>query len=63
MPSILKLPDLWRVIREMDLESIRRDAEGRFRILILAPSRAEADAAAILMSGEETPHPWLEAAT
>jgi uncharacterized protein (DUF697 family) len=63
MPSILKLPDLWRVIREMDLDSIRRDAEGRFRILVLAPSRAEADAAAILLTGDETPHPWLEAAT
>ena len=63
MPSILKLPDLWRVIREMDLESIRRDAEGRFRILVLAPARAEADAAAILLTGDETPHPWLEAAT
>jgi uncharacterized protein (DUF697 family) len=63
MPSILKLPDLWRVIREMDLESIRRDAEGRFRILVLAPARTEADAAAILLTGDETPHPWIEAAT
>src|SRR5204863_9055155 len=63
MPSILKLPDLWRVMRELDLESIRRDAEGRFRILVLAASRAEAEAAAVLLSGEETPHPWLEVAT
>jgi uncharacterized protein (DUF697 family) len=63
MPSILKLPDLWRVMRELDLESIRRDAEGHFRILVLAPSRAEAEAAAVLLSGDEAPHPWLEVAT
>jgi uncharacterized protein (DUF697 family) len=63
MPSILKLPDLWRVIRELDLESIRRDAEGRFRILVLAVSGAEAEAAALLLTGDETRHPWLEAAT
>jgi uncharacterized protein (DUF697 family) len=63
MPSILKLPDLWRVIREMDVESIRRDAEARFRILILAPSRAEAEAAALLLTGADMPHPWLEVLT
>jgi uncharacterized protein (DUF697 family) len=63
MTSILKLPDLWRVIREMDLESIRRDAEGRFRLVVLAASREEAEAAAVLLSGEEPPHPWLETVT
>src|SRR5260221_10240392 len=41
MASILKLPDIWRVIRELDLESIRRDAEGRFRLVI--PPRKDAD--------------------
>jgi hypothetical protein len=34
MANILKLPDVWRTIRELDLESIRRDAEGRFRIVV-----------------------------
>src|SRR5262249_33808146 len=63
MTSILKLPDLWRVIREMDLESIRRDAEGRFRIVVLAASAAEAHAVAVLLTGEDIPHPWLEAVT
>jgi uncharacterized protein (DUF697 family) len=63
MASFFRLPDIWRVIREVDLESIRRDAEGRFRILVLAPSRAEAEAAALLLTGEETPHPWLELGT
>lgn len=60
MASVLKLPDVWRVIREMDLESIRRDAEGRFRILVAGGSAEEGLAAATLLTGEETPHPWLE---
>jgi uncharacterized protein (DUF697 family) len=63
MASILKLPDIWRVIREVDLETIRRDAESRFRVLVLAESAAEAEAAAVLLTGEDAPHPWLEVRT
>jgi uncharacterized protein (DUF697 family) len=59
MTSILKLPDVWRVTREMDLESIRRDALGRFRILLLAGPATAAEAAARLLSGGDV-HPWLE---
>ncbi|HEV7499392.1 MAG TPA: hypothetical protein VGQ33_05275 [Vicinamibacteria bacterium] len=60
MTSILKLPDVWRVIREMDLESLRRDSEGRFRLVTIADSTPEAEAAAILLSGDEAGHPWID---
>lgn len=63
MPSFLKLPEIWRIIREVDLESVRRDALGRFRLLVLADTRSEAEAAAVLLSGEDAPHPWLELRT
>lgn len=59
MASILKLPDIWRVIREMDLESIRRDAEGRFRLVVLSEKGADAEAVTFLLSGGPA-HPWLE---
>lgn len=63
MTTILKLPDIWRVIREMDLESIRRDAESRFRVLVAADEVADAEAAALLLTGDEVAHPWLETRT
>jgi hypothetical protein len=59
MVSILKLPDVWRVIRELDLESIRRDAEGRFRLVVLSDSADDADTVASLLSGGPA-HPWIE---
>ena len=62
MASILKLPDVWRVIRELDLEAIRRDAEGRFRLVVLSESIGDADAVTALLSGGAA-HPWLEVRT
>ena len=62
MASILKLPDIWRVIRELDLESIRRDAEGRFRLVVLSDSTDDAETVAALLSGGPT-HPWIETRT
>jgi uncharacterized protein (DUF697 family) len=58
--NILKLPEVWRVIRELDLETIRSEAEGRFRLLVLSDSPSDARAAALLLSGEAAPHPWVE---
>jgi uncharacterized protein (DUF697 family) len=63
MASILKLPDLWRVLREVDLEAIRRDAESRFRVLIVADARADGASLAALLTGDDVPHPWLEVRT
>ncbi len=61
MANILKLPDLWRVLREVDLQAIRRDAESRFRLLVLADALADAAATAALLAGEPG-HPWIETA-
>jgi uncharacterized protein (DUF697 family) len=61
--NILKLPDVWRVVRELDLESIRAEAEARFRLVVLADFAAEAEEAALLLSGDDAAHPWVEART
>lgn len=63
MANILELPDVWRVIRELDLESIRRDAEGRFRLIVISEPRSDAHAGALLLSGEASAHPWVEVRT
>jgi uncharacterized protein (DUF697 family) len=62
MANILKLPDMWRLIRELDLESIRRDAEGRFRLVVLSESTEDAETVAALLSGGPA-HPWIEVRT
>jgi uncharacterized protein (DUF697 family) len=62
MANILKLPDVWRLIRELDLESIRRDAEGRFRLVVLSESEGDAETVASLLSGGPA-HPWIETRT
>lgn len=61
--NILKLPDVWRIVRELDLESIRGEAEARFRLVVLSDSRADAEEVAILLSGDDAAHPWLEVRT
>jgi uncharacterized protein (DUF697 family) len=62
MANILKLPDMWRLIRELDLESIRRDAEGRFRLVVLSEEVEDAETVAALLSGGAA-HPWIEVHT
>jgi uncharacterized protein (DUF697 family) len=62
MANILKLPDLWRVIRELDLEQIRRDAEGRFRLVVLSEKAGDAVIVVSLLSGDRD-HPWIETRT
>ena len=62
MANILKLPDVWRTIRELDLESIRRDAEGRFRLVVLSDASEDAETVAALLGGGAG-HPWLETRT
>jgi uncharacterized protein (DUF697 family) len=58
---MLKLPDLWRLLREMDLGAILREAERPFDLLIAADARADAEALALRLSGSEAGgiHPWL----
>jgi len=61
--SILKLPDVWRTLKEADLAAIRRDAERRFEILVVSEDGAAAKALAELMTGAGRAHPWLTLAT
>lgn len=57
-----KLPDLWRVMREVDLEAIRDDAERAFRGQLAAEEASDAESAAALLSGARGErHPWLAA--
>jgi uncharacterized protein (DUF697 family) len=65
----LPLRNLWRVLRETDLEAIRRGAESRFQVLIAGDDPADAEQLAWLIgeSADTTAplasrgerHPWL----
>jgi uncharacterized protein (DUF697 family) len=59
MSSLFKVPDVWRVLREVDLEAIRRDAHSRFRVVVLADHAEGGHLLAALIAGEEG-HPWIE---
>lgn len=59
MTSVLKLPHLWRTLKEADLAAIRRDAERRFEVLVLAVDAARGERLAELVSGAGGIHPWL----
>lgn len=56
--KILKLPELWRLLKEMDLEAVRREAERPFQVLV-AGEGAEAEELALLLSGPDGTHPWV----
>jgi uncharacterized protein (DUF697 family) len=55
--------DAWKIIKELDLEAVRSEAERSFRILVLGETSADAQAMAGLLStgrrGER--HPWVVA--
>jgi uncharacterized protein (DUF697 family) len=60
MLGVPKLPDMWRVLKETDLNAIRREAERPFQALIVAEDLADAERLGILLSGPEgVRHPWL----
>jgi len=63
MTSVLKLPHLWRTLKEADLAGIRRDAERRFEVLVVSADGSEAAALAELMTGAGRAHPWLTVST
>ncbi len=60
MPS-LKLANLWRVIREVDLDAMRAAARAPFEIALVSehPALAADVKAAFLETGEATHAPWL----
>ena len=62
MTSVLKLPHMWRTLKEADLAAIRRDAERRFEVLVVSED-GTASALAELMTGAGRAHPWLTVST
>jgi hypothetical protein len=51
---------MWRVLKEADLNKIRREAERCFQILLVAEDLGDAEGLAVLLSGSEAMrHPWL----
>jgi uncharacterized protein (DUF697 family) len=60
MLGLPKLPDIWRTLKEADLQQIRRDAERPFRLLLVAEDVGGAERLGVLLSGAEGErHPWL----
>ena len=62
MASPLTLTRVWRILKEVDLEAIRREAGRRVRILVIGEDTADADSLAIrLAEGGGDPTRWLTA--
>jgi uncharacterized protein (DUF697 family) len=56
----LKLTNLWRVIREVDLHAVRQTALAPFEIILVDEGDGQAARLRALLSAEPTaPHPWL----
>jgi uncharacterized protein (DUF697 family) len=54
------LPDIWRVLKEANLNRIRLEAERPFQVLLVAEDVADAERlGALLSEPEATRHPWL----
>ena len=61
MPGVLALRRVWEIIKEVDLEAIRRQAETPLRVAIVAESAAEADDLAVLLAaGDPKAAAWLQ---
>jgi uncharacterized protein (DUF697 family) len=60
----LKLANVWRVLRDVNLEAIRASALEPFALLVAADAREDASAVrALLDAGSAvSPHPWIVAA-
>ena len=62
MASPLTLTRVWRILKEVDLEAIRREAGRRVRVLVIGEDAADADSLAIrLAEGGGDPTRWLTA--
>ena len=53
--------DVWKIIREIDLEAVRAEAERSFRVLVLGEVAGDAESLAGILSGgrKGDRHPWL----
>jgi uncharacterized protein (DUF697 family) len=62
MASPLTLTRVWRILKEVDLDAIRREALRRVQVLVIGEDTADADALAIrLAEGGIDPALWLTA--
>lgn len=61
MAQSLKLSNVWRIIREVDLEAIRREIHARLSLLVVDEHEGDAERIRALLSpgGERLPHPWI----
>src|SRR6266542_959375 len=56
----LKLTNLWRVIREVDLQAVRQAAQTPFEIILVDEGDGQAARLRALLSAEPgAPHPWV----
>ena len=53
MPNPLSLARVWRILKEVDLDAIRRAADTPVRVLVLADTIADADDLATLVAGND----------
>jgi uncharacterized protein (DUF697 family) len=61
MPNPLKLANLWRVLRDVDLASVRATARARFSLALVSETGDDAVRLRALLSGPlAQPHPWLQ---
>lgn len=62
MASPFTLTRVWRILKDVDLEAVRREAARRVHVLIIGESTADADELAMrLAEGQPDPTPWLTA--
>jgi hypothetical protein len=60
MPNPLKLANLWRILRDVDLASVRMAARARFSLALVSETGDDAvRLRALLSSSLPAPHPWL----
>jgi len=63
MPNPLKLASLWRVMKDVDLDAIRRAAQAPFTLAVVADREEDAAAVRALLTGPDVPpHPWIQVA-
>jgi uncharacterized protein (DUF697 family) len=62
MAGHVTLTRVWRILKEVDLQAIRREAARRVHMLIIGENTFDADELAIrLAEGQRDPTPWLTA--
>jgi uncharacterized protein (DUF697 family) len=62
MASPLSLTRVWRILKEVDLHAIRREAERGVHVLVVGEDTSDADDLAVrLAEGQPDPTPWLTA--